>query len=78
MEKRLRGSVRKDAARWGYDRQEGVVEVNEAEKAQGPAMKAALQVAAVKKPLMAVRRIVVKGNRVCFGPLAEDNIPQKG
>ena len=31
------------------------------------------QVAAVKKPLIAVKRIVEKGNRVLFGPKDEDN-----
>ena len=31
------------------------------------------QVADVKKPLISVRRIVEKGNHVCFGPREEDN-----
>jgi hypothetical protein len=31
------------------------------------------QVAAVKKPLISVKRITEKGNRVCFGPGEEDN-----
>ena len=31
------------------------------------------QVADVKKPLVAVKRIVENGNRVCFGPAEEDN-----
>ena len=36
-------------------------------------MKLNFQVASVKKPLMSVRRIVEKGNIVCFGPKEGDN-----
>ena len=44
--------------------------VNESEPKQ---MKLGFQVAAVTKPLMAVRRITEQGNRVHFGPKEEDN-----
>ena len=36
-------------------------------------MSLGFQVADVKKPLIAVKRIVEKGNRVAFGPNEEDN-----
>ena len=36
-------------------------------------MSLAFQVAAVKKPLIAVKRITEKGNHVMFGPQEEDN-----
>ena len=36
-------------------------------------MKLRFEVADVKKPLIAVKRICEKGNRVCFGPKEEDN-----
>ena len=36
-------------------------------------MKMTFQVAEVSKPLVAVCRLVEKGNRVCFGPGAHDN-----
>jgi hypothetical protein len=40
---------------------------------KGVRMTLGFQVADVKKPLIAVKRIVEKGNVVAFGPLAEDN-----
>ena len=45
------------------------------EESQGKAsmIKVDFQVAAVRKPLMSVKRICEKGNRVCFGPNGEDN-----
>ena len=36
-------------------------------------IKVDFQVAAVKKPLISVKRICEKGNRVCFGPEDGDN-----
>ena len=36
-------------------------------------MKIGFQVAAVSKPLMSVKKVTEKGNRVCFGPKSEDN-----
>eukprot|EP00973_Karenia_brevis_P007103 963086-Karenia_brevis.AAC.1 len=36
-------------------------------------MRLNFQVAAVSKPLLAVKRIVEKGNHVVFGPKEEDN-----
>ena len=36
-------------------------------------IKVDFQVAAVKKPLISVKRICEKGNRVCFGPEDKDN-----
>ena len=42
-------------------------------QAEGIVMSADFQVAAVKKPLMAVKRISEKGNHVGFGPGEDDN-----
>ena len=39
-------------------------------------MKIGVHVAAVAKPLMSVKRVTEKGNRVCFGPEKEDNYIQ--
>ena len=45
-------------------------------KAEGVQMNLGFQVAAVKKPLIAVKRIVEKGSYVSFGPKEEDNFIQ--
>ena len=43
------------------------------EKGKLSTIKVDFQVAAVKKPLISVKRICEKGNRVCFGPEDKDN-----
>ena len=43
------------------------------ETGNAKAMKIKFQVAAVRKPLMSVKRIVEKGSHVCSGPGGEDN-----
>ena len=43
------------------------------EEDRASTMKVDFQVAAVKKPLMSVKRICENGNRVCFGPDDGDN-----
>jgi hypothetical protein len=43
------------------------------EEKEKTSMGLTFQVAAVKKPLISVKRITEKGNRVCFGPGEEDN-----
>ena len=43
------------------------------EKGGVSTIKVDFQVAAVKKPLISVKRICEKGNRVCFGPEDKDN-----
>jgi hypothetical protein len=43
------------------------------DEVKGVRMTLGFQVADVKKPLIAVKRIVEKGNAVAFGPSAEDN-----
>ena len=45
----------------------------EAVKENTSTIKVDFQVAAVRKPLMSVKRICENGNRVCFGPNGEDN-----
>ena len=45
----------------------------EGEKENTRTIKVDFQVAAVKKPLISVKRICEKGNRVCFGPEDGDN-----
>ena len=45
----------------------------EGEEGGASTIKVDFQVAAVKKPLMSVKRICENGNRVCFGPNNEDN-----
>ena len=45
----------------------------EGEKGKASTIKVDFQVAAVKKPLISVKRICEKGNRVCFGPEDKDN-----
>ena len=45
-------------------------------ESKGPAMKIGFQVANVAKPLMSVKRVTSKGNRVCFGPEDQDNYIQ--
>ena len=45
----------------------------ESEKKESRVMNLAFQVADVKKPLIAVKRITEKGNHVAFGPQEEDN-----
>ena len=39
----------------------------------GQRMRVAFQVAEVAKPLISVKRIIEKGNRVCFGPTENEN-----
>ena len=43
------------------------------EKGKTNTIKVDFQVAAVKKPLISVKRICEKGNKVCFGPEEKDN-----
>ena len=45
----------------------------EGENEKTSTIKVDFQVAAVKKPLISVKRICEKGNRVCFGPEDKDN-----
>ena len=45
----------------------------EVAKENSRTIKVDFQVAAVKKPLISVKRICEKGNRVCFGPEDKDN-----
>ena len=47
--------------------------VQEVEEQKKMMMNLNFQVAEVKKPLVAVKRIVEKGNYVCFGPEEKDN-----
>ena len=51
---------------------EGVEDTKE-KKEEKINMGLTFQVAAVKKPLLSVKRITEKGNRVCFGPGENDN-----
>ena len=51
-----------------------ICNVEEGEKkGKTSTIKVDFQVAAVKKPLISVKRICEKGNRVCFGPEEKDN-----
>ena len=45
----------------------------EGKKEEPRTIKVDFQVAAVRKPLMSVKRICENGNRVCFGPSENDN-----
>ena len=49
------------------------VEVQGVDKEESRVTSVAFQVADVKKPLLAVKRIIEKGNHVTFGPSPEDN-----
>jgi hypothetical protein len=73
---RIKGNkVRLQDMKWDeVEEEKELCMVSAGEKGEeGELIKMSFQVAQVKKPLVAVKRIVEKGNYVCFGPEEGDN-----
>ena len=63
----------------GYKGTPGVLEAQDlmnVDREKEKIMKIGFEVADVAKPLMSVRKVTAKGNRVCFGPEDSDNYIQ--